>query len=427
MSRQLRSAQSRPGSYFFSMVILALALLAAALAPCPVLAGQPQVLGTPEGTPDVNPPFGSFDAPANNATVRSSIPVTGWVLDDTEGVGVKIYCSNSNQPNNRVYVGDAVFVEGARPDVEAQNPHNPWRNQAGWGYMMLTNFLPCSDPNAMPGNYDGVYTLYAEGYDKAGNTVDLGSKTITVANANAIKPFGAIDTPAQGETISGNSYRNQGWALTPLPNALSPCGGGIGVVMDGKYVGSPVYSQSRPDISQFFPGYANSDAPGGYFELDTTAYQDGVHTIQWTATDTGNNTDGIGSRYFTIDNSAGGSGYQTRALTTVDPGPAGVDMTRTIDHEWPLTGNQAWQLDLATFFPEAEAGVTYTYAAYTKVLDTLRLAPVGSTLDTSRGMFYWLAGPAFMGDHDLIFTRRAPGGSVDQINVRINFPQPDSQ
>ena len=36
--------------------------------------------------------------------------------------------------------------------------------------------------------------------------------------------------------------------------------------------------------------------------MDTTVYENGVHTIQWTVTDSAGNTDGIGSRYFIIRN-----------------------------------------------------------------------------------------------------------------------------
>jgi len=36
-------------------------------------------------------PFGEFSTPPHNSTVMSSVPVTGWVLDDVEVVSVGIY------------------------------------------------------------------------------------------------------------------------------------------------------------------------------------------------------------------------------------------------------------------------------------------------------------------------------------------------
>jgi hypothetical protein len=64
--------------------------------------------------------------------------VTGWVLDDTCVESVKIYRQVDKELS---FIGDAIFVEGARPDVEQAYPDYPNNSRAGWGYMMLTNFL----------------------------------------------------------------------------------------------------------------------------------------------------------------------------------------------------------------------------------------------------------------------------------------------
>jgi hypothetical protein len=245
---------------------------------------------------DLEEPFGSFDTPVHGSTVRSSIPVTGWALDDVAVEGVKIYREPvSGEGGDWVYIGDGVFVEGARPDVANAFPGYPDNSRAGWGYMLLTNFLPNG------GN--GTFTLYAVVSDVVGNEVTLGAKTIICDNVNAVKPFGAIDTPGQGGTASGRSYINWGWVLTPQPNQIPTDGSTINVYVDGVYLGHPTYNIYRKDIAALFPGYANSNGAVGYFYLDTTAYENGVHTIQWTVTDSAGNTDGIGSRYFIIRNS----------------------------------------------------------------------------------------------------------------------------
>lgn len=236
-------------------------------------------------------PFGNFSTPVDGSTVRSSVPVTGWALDDVGVESVNIY---REEGNSLVYIGDAVFVEGARPDVEEAFPGFPNNSAAGWGYMMLTNFLPNG------GN--GTFTLHAIAVDTDGNSVTLGTKTITCDNANAIKPFGAIDTPGQGGTASGVNYRNQGWVLTPLPNKVPEDGSTIHVIIDGMAVGNVTYNIFRADIASLFPGYSNSDAAHAYFDFDTSAYANGLHTISWFAEDDAGNTDGIGSRYFSIDN-----------------------------------------------------------------------------------------------------------------------------
>lgn len=250
--------------------------------------------------PDIAPvqvpvaePFGSFDTPIEGESVSGSIAVTGWALDDSGIDWVKIY-RESGEPHNLFYIGDAVFVEGARPDIEQAFPYYPGNRRAGWGYMLLTHFLPNK------GN--GKFVLHAVAKDISGNTTDLGTKTIMCDNAQAVKPFGAIDTPAQGGVVSGSQYLNWGWVITPQPNKIPIDGSTIDVWIDGNKVGHPTYNLYRSDIASLFSGYANSNGAVGYFILDTTSYANGVHTIQWTVKDSAGNTDGIGSRYFIIKN-----------------------------------------------------------------------------------------------------------------------------
>ena len=242
-------------------------------------------------TSDTIPPFGEISTPVQGASVQSSIPVTGWALDDTGVDNVKIY---ANDGTGQVYVGDAALVEGARPDIAAAYPQYPQNQKAGWGYMMLTNFLPNG------GN--GTYTLSAVATDYLGNETTLGTRTITCNNQNAVKPFGAIDLPAPGGIASGSNYFNSGWVLTPQPNHIPADGSTINVYVDGVNVGHVQYNVYNEEVAGLFPDYANSNGAGGYYYLDTTAYDDGVHSIYWTAMDSSGNTHGIGSRYFTIQN-----------------------------------------------------------------------------------------------------------------------------
>lgn len=232
-------------------------------------------------------PFGDFSTPLNNAVVYGSVPVTGWALDDIGVTRIKIF-------SDQTYIGDGIFVEGARPDVETAYPNHPQNYRAGWGYMLLTNCLP--------GGGNGVYTLNVFAVDSEGHEVKLGSHTITVDNKNSVKPFGAIDTPTQGGAASGSKFVNYGWALTPMPNMIPIDGSTIHVLVDGVDLGNPVYNIYRSDIENLFPDYANSRGAVGYFTLDTTKYGNGVHTIAWTVKDNAGNEAGIGSRFFVIKN-----------------------------------------------------------------------------------------------------------------------------
>jgi len=236
-------------------------------------------------------PFGTFATPSDGATVSGVVSLTGWALDDVAVAHVKIYLIAGG---SLVYMGDGVFVEGARPDVAHAFPAYPNSQKAGWAYSLVTNFLPDGGNSA--------YTIQVIATDNEGTQTTLGMKTIHCDNNNAVKPFGDFDTPTPGGIASGSAFRNSGWALTPQPNTIPTDGSTIRFFIDGVYKGNATYNIYRSDIAALLPGYTNSSGAGAYFDFDTTAYPDGVHTIFWTATDNGGNSEGIGSQYFTIQN-----------------------------------------------------------------------------------------------------------------------------
>ena len=258
------------------------------------------------GYVEENPPFGSFDTPADGSTVSGNIPVTGWALDDIQVN--KVIIKRSPHPDDPpeaigsdglVYVGDVVFVRGARPDVQSQYYDYPLAERAGWGYMMLTNMLP--------GGGNDNFTIYAIAEDVSGNQTVLGEKNITCDNNNRTKPFGTIDTPAQGERISGSNYINFGWALTQPPKEIPRDGSTIWVWLDGQPLGHPDYNHYRSDIATLFPNCLNSDGAVGFYFIDTTSFENGLHNLSWSVEDNWGESDGIGSRWIEIFNS-GGSG-----------------------------------------------------------------------------------------------------------------------
>src|SRR5258708_40336365 len=133
---------------------------------------------------------------------------------------------------------------------------------------MLTNFLPNSSGAGTPGN--GTYKIHAIAHNNASLQFDLGTKMIVVDNVHAAKPFGTLDTPTQGGTVSGKDYVNFGWALTPQPAMIPIDGSTMTAVIDGVVAGQPTYNQLRSDIASLFPGFANSMGAVGFFHIDTT-------------------------------------------------------------------------------------------------------------------------------------------------------------
>ncbi|MGD2087347.1 MAG: Ig-like domain-containing protein [Candidatus Aminicenantes bacterium] len=385
-------------------------------------------------------PFGEFSTPMDGSTVMSSIPVTGWVLDDIKVDSVKIY--RDGEPG-LVYIGEAVLVEGARPDVEQAYPDYPFNYKAGWGYMLLTNFLPNS------GN--GNFKIHAFAADIEGNQVNLGTKTITCENAHAVKPFGALDTPTQGGVASGSSFVNWGWVLTPLPNRIPTDGSYIKVWVDGVSLGNPVYNLYREDIALLFPKYYNSNGAGGYFYLDTTQYANGVHTLQWTATDDGGNTDGIGSRYFTIQNTTNNARVMGRGPGDLPP-CLNPHVDEQNDYPFRILKGYSYEDYPQPIYPE-ENGVievkikelerveihlsegtrelaplsncsmssTNQWQGSKVIGSRLGALPVGSTLDGKRGIFYWQPGPGFVGEYRLVFFKKDQHGNVTRKKILVEI------
>lgn len=374
-------------------------------------------------------PFGEFATPLEGSTVRSSIPVSGWVLDDIGVESVRIF---REENGTQIYIGDAVFVEGARPDVAAAYPGYPGNTKAGWGYMLLTNFLPNG------GN--GVFKLLAIATDIEGNQVTLGSRTITCDNANAVKPFGALETPEQGGIASGKSYINWGWALTPQFNMIPIDGSTIDVFVDGVKVGNPTYNIYRDDIANFFPGYANSNGAVGYYYLDTTKYKNGVHIIQWVVTDDAGNTDGIGSRFFSINNSAASrsqASVQTPAgdqLIEPDIGKKrGKGDRQNISIQPPVgaqfiepdNGEKEDRQNISVRIEELErveirlaSGAQHSIQkGYLLAGDRLMSLPVGSTIKDNK--FHWSPGPGHQGRYSLVFLVKRGNGMIVKKKVNI--------
>ena len=374
----------------------------------------------PNGTSTA--PTGIVDTPADGTSgVTGSIGVTGWAIDDVEVTRIRILRDPvAGEGQAQIFIGNAVFVDGSRTDIAGANPTIPRSSRAGWGYLLLTNFLPNQ------GN--GTFKLYAYADDADGHTTLLGSKTITCANSTATRPFGAIDTPAQGEVISGSAYANFGWVLSRGPALAYPPHGTVQVVIDGVFGALPSLWTSRPDLTALFPG---ATFPGvtnalGVSAIDTTTLSNGVHTIAWVVTADNGQADGVGSRYFTVAN---GSSQSASAASHVGPKVDARQMARLRADTRAIAGRRGWDMTtpLRMYAADADGRVTVPaeeldrielhvgagVAGYRRVGDDLEPLPIGSHL-TSAGVFTWAPGVGFRNAYDLVFV-----GPATRRDVRI--------
>jgi hypothetical protein len=312
-----------------------------------------------------------------------------------------------------------VFVDGSRTDIAAANPTVPRSSRAGWGYLLLTNFLPNQ------GN--GTFTLYAYADDADGRTTLLGTKTITCTNSTATRPFGAIDTPSQGEVISGSAYTNFGWVLSRGPARAHPPNGTVQVVIDGVFGALPSGWTSRSDLTTLFPAatYPGVTNALGVSTFDTTTLTNGVHTIAWVVTADNGQADGVGSRYFTVANGSSLISSMTHASRRVEAqgvsrlqadatgiaGRRGWDMTTPL-RVYPA-GTDGRVTVTAEELDRVELHVGADTAGYLRVGDALEALPIGSHL-TDAGVFTWAPGVGFVHAYDFVFA-----GPTTRRDVRI--------
>ena len=383
------------------------------------------------------PPFGSFDTPVNNTTgVTGSLAVTGWALDDVDVTRIRIYRDPvpGETPGSLVYIGDGLMVDDARPDVAADFATYPDAYHAGWGYLLLTNMFPNG------GN--GTFRLYAYADDAAGFSTLLGTSYVTCTNATATQPFGAIDTPAPGETTTGTDYVNFGWVLSHGNARADGLGGGtVSVLIDGAIVGAPTGWSARPDLTALFPAaqYSGVNFAEAAFAFNPNAMANGVHTIAWVVTDNKGNTQGIGSRFFHTFNGTGvapalRAGTISGVAASVSPVAAASLVASAQADPSPIQARRGFDLSAAfqSHGPGADGRVTLqaeeldrielqTHGAtqgFLRVGAAWRPLPAGSLLNPETGMFTWAPGVGFVGAYDLTFVGAGPGAPTRQ-DVRI--------
>lgn len=188
------------------------------------------------------------------------LPMTGPLLYTPELWGAYVDGNGS---------GLTVYIPGCYPYIHGFNAAGP--TPEGTNY-----FVPFSIFTWAPGA-----VLESDIYVIAGPVSDARAVIYGLHGegpyASPFPPYGIVDEPPPGSTLSGASATLGGWAFGTSPVDK------VEVFVDGTDVGAATYGISRPDIPNAFPG--QSADTGFQYALDTTRFPNGAHAITVKATD----------------------------------------------------------------------------------------------------------------------------------------------
>ena len=90
----------------------------------------------------------------------------------------------------------------------------------------------------------------------------------------AAAPFGSFGGKVGGGNAGAGFLPLHGWALDDDGVQF------VDILVDGLVAGRAHYGRSRPGVTVLHPGFPDSALPGFAFQLDTTHYLNGLHSVQ---------------------------------------------------------------------------------------------------------------------------------------------------
>jgi hypothetical protein len=209
-----------------------------------------------------NPFVVTIDSPSSSSAplTGASVLLSGWAIDNRASI-ISVTVSVDS-----IFNGTAVYGFN-RTDVCAVFPNQPNCPKVGWVYLLDTTLLA-----------DGTHTL-----DITASAADGQSYTATssfkVANLTPSNPIRVtIDNPSAASNAFSGMAAFGGWAIDD--NAAV---GSVNVYVDGGFVGAAAYGAPRQDVCTVFPARSGCPNVGWTFQLDTTEYANGPHTLNITA------------------------------------------------------------------------------------------------------------------------------------------------
>ena len=134
--------------------------------------------------------------------------------------------------------------------------------------------------------------------------------------ALAATPFGQFGGKVGGGNVGTGTMAIHGWALDD--DGVEA----VDILVDGVVAARANYGRSRPGVTSRHPGFPDSAAPGFAFQLDTTRYPNGRHTITPRVRSESGEERNLNSRVFQFQNSP----YQLKPTGEIEFPMAGVEM-----------------------------------------------------------------------------------------------------
>jgi hypothetical protein len=194
------------------------------------------------------PAKGFIDTPSFGSTLNNLATISGWFLDGSGVSKIEILIDGK-------VMGTAQYGL-PRPDVNTAFPQYQ-NGHSGFRYVLDTTLLS---------NGEHLLTVRETGENRV--TTVLNSMRVHVFN---LPPIGWIDGPANGSTLQGN-VNVSGWFLNQ--KGISK----VEILVDGQYVGTANYGNTRLDVQKVYPQYKNPYS-GFHYSFNTKGLTDGVHTL----------------------------------------------------------------------------------------------------------------------------------------------------
>ena len=202
-----------------------------------------------------------YDTPKNNAKVKTTLAVEGWVLSEDSNNVVKVEFNGKTYETTRQVRADVLkAVQGFGGSKTNKTP--------GYKAQIDTSNIK-----------DGTYNLTIKVLNtKTNETLATETRKITIKKYEGII---TIDYP-QITMINKDTLDIQGWVMTQDDKST------LKIYVDNKQISSKnIARQERPDVIKAISGYGTikeNPKPGFKTTVSLKGYSEGKHTIKITAT-----------------------------------------------------------------------------------------------------------------------------------------------